>query len=161
MKRNLLFLICIGLFYSCSNIKTEPVNNQDEMNEQKQNKEIVVKFFEFISDGKTADAFELVDGNVNWWIPGELPFSGNKTKQEYLQVVSAIKNGFPTGFKLIVTSSISEGNKVASEVESFGVHKNGKNYNNKYHFLFEIKDGKIVSVKEYMDTLHLFQLLQP
>lgn len=124
-------------------------------------KQIVNRFFELISEGDTSSAFELVDDHVIWWIPGDLPFSGNKTKQEYLQVVSAIKNGFPTGFKLVVTSSISEGNKVAAEVESAGTHLSGKSYNNKYHFLFEIENGKIISVKEYMDTLHLYQLLQP
>ena len=123
-------------------------------------KQIVNRFFEFVSEGKTKDAFELVDDNVNWWIPGTLPFSGNKTKEEYLQVVNAIKKGFPTGFKLVVSSSIAEGNKVAAEVESSGTHVNGKLYNNKYHFLFEIENAKIKSVKEYMDTLHLYQLLQ-
>jgi ketosteroid isomerase-like protein len=71
-----------------------------------------------------------------------------------------IKSGFPTGFKLNVTSMIAEDNKVAAEVVSEGKHKNGKEYNNKYHFLFEIEQGKIISVKEYMDTLHLFHLIQ-
>lgn len=124
-------------------------------------KQLVNSFFKLVSQGDINKAFELVDDNVNWWVPGNLPFSGNKTKEEYLQVVNAIKNGFPTGFKLTVTSSISEGNKVAAEVESAGTHINGKSYQNKYHFLFEIKDNKIISVKEYMDTLHLYQLLQP
>lgn len=125
------------------------------------NKEIVKSFFEKVSNGRIAEAFELVDAHVNWWIPGTLPFSGNKTKEQYMQVVNAIGKGFPTGFSLSVISSIAEGNKVAAEVESVGNHVNGRHYNNKYHFLFEIENGKIVSVKEYMDTLHLFQLIQP
>ncbi len=125
------------------------------------NKQIVNAFFEFVTNGKTNEAFELVDNNVNWWIPGTLPFSGNKTKEEYLQVVNAIKNGFPSGLSLTVTSSIAEGNYVAAEVESNGNHINEKTYNNKCHSLFEIKNNKIISVKEYMDTLHLFQLIQP
>jgi len=124
------------------------------------NKGIVISFFEHVSNGNTDEAFNLVDENVNWWIPGNLPFSGNKSKEEYLHIVTAIKNGFPTGFKLTLSSVISEDNKVAAEVASSGNHVNGKAYNNKYHFLFEIENSKILSVKEYMDTQHLYNLLQ-
>jgi ketosteroid isomerase-like protein len=28
----------------------------------------------------------------------------------------------------------------------------GKDYSNKYHFLLKIKNGKILELKEYMDT---------
>ena len=125
------------------------------------NKDIVTGFFQQVTNSNMQKAFELLDDNVIWWIPGSLPFSGSKTKEQYFQVVSAIQKGFPTGFSIVVTSLIAEGNKVAAEAESSGRHVNGKDYNNKYHFLFEIANGKIISVKEYMDTLHLYQLIQP
>ena len=125
------------------------------------NKEIIKTFFDEITNGNIEKAFLLVSDDVNWWIPGALPFSGNKTKEQYMQIVNAINSGFPTGFKIAVTSSIAEENIVAAEAESFSVHRNGKTYNNRYHFLFEIENEKIISVKEYMDTLHLFQLIQP
>ena len=32
------------------------------------------------------------------------------------------------------------------------MHASGKPYNNKYHFLLTIKNGKILELKEYMDT---------
>jgi ketosteroid isomerase-like protein len=126
-----------------------------------ENKDIIKRFFDLLSDGEIIEAFELVDEKVNWWIPGNLPFSGHKSKEQYMEVVDAIKKGFPGGFRLTVLSMIAEGNKVAAEVESAGIHITGRNYHNKYHFLFELENGKITSVKEYMDTLHLFQLLQP
>ena len=125
------------------------------------NKDIVTGFFQQVTNSNMQKAFELLDDNVIWWIPGSLPFSGSKTKEQYFQVVSAIQKGFPTGFSIVVTSLIAEGNKVAAEAESSGRHVNGKDYNNKYHFLFEIASGKISSVKEYMDMLHLYQLIQP
>ena len=125
------------------------------------NKDIVTEFFRQVTNGNMHKAFELVDDHVSWWIPGTLPFSGTKTKEQYFQVVSAIQKGFPEGFSIVVISLIAEGNKVAAEAKSSGRHVNGKDYNNKYHFLFEIENGKIISVKEYMDTLHLYQLIQP
>lgn len=94
-------------------------------------------------------------------MPSDLPFLGTKTKGEYLNVVSSIQQGFPGGLQLTVTSMVAEGDEVAAEVESYGEHVKGRTYSNKYHFLITIDDGKMTNVKEYTDTLHLFQLIQP
>ena len=123
------------------------------------NKTIVSTFFEHFSNAQIKEAFSLVSDEVKWWVPGNLPFSGTKSKSEYMQVVSSIQTGFPDGLKLIVRSMIAEGNQVAAEVESDGKHANGKYYNNKYHFLITIEAGRMTEVKEYMDTLHLYQLI--
>ncbi len=126
-----------------------------------ENKKIVDLFFKRVTAGKIDDAFELVDENVSWWVPGDLPFSGTKSKAEYLVVVNQITKGFPTGFELKTTAMIAEGDKVAAEVVSAGTHVNGRRYNNRYHFLVQMRAGKMISVKEYMDTLHLYKLISP
>ena len=51
-------------------------------------------------------------------------------------------------------SLTAEADRVAAEVESYAPLVNGKVYNNHYHMLFEIRDGKITVVKEYADTAH-------
>ncbi len=48
----------------------------------------------------------------------------------------------------------AEENRVAVTAESKGKHSNGKEYNNHYHFLFTIENGKVIKVKEYLDTEH-------
>lgn len=53
---------------------------------------------------------------------------------------------------------LTAGYRVAVTAESRGDHKSGKKYNNHYHFLFFIKDGKISRVKEYFDTEHAMWL---
>jgi hypothetical protein len=45
------------------------------------------------------------------------------------------------------------------EAESYGKMKNGKTYQNQYHFLFIVRDGKIQQVKEYLDTMHAADVL--
>jgi ketosteroid isomerase-like protein len=57
--------------------------------------------------------------------------------------------------KMTVKSSIAEGDKVALEVVSVGELKNGRVYNNEYHFLVTIRDGEISAVREYLDTQHV------
>lgn len=40
------------------------------------------------------------------------------------------------------------------EAESFTKTRDGRTYNNLYHFLFLVRDGKVAGVKEYLDTMH-------
>jgi uncharacterized protein len=122
-------------------------------------KPVVESFFQNISSGNIDEAFKVVADDVRWWVPEELPFSGTKNKAEYFAIVSRIQSGFPTGFKLVIKDMIIQGDKAAVEVESEGTHVNGKRYHNKYHFLIQVTDGKFQSVKEYMNTLHLFRLI--
>jgi len=124
------------------------------------NKEIVSTFFSHFSDGEIDQAFALVSDDVDWWVPGNLPFSGTKSKTEYMYVVDRIKAGFPEGLSFTVGCMIAEGDMVAAEVASNGIHVNGKEYANKYHFLITMENGLMTVVKEYMDTLHLYQLMQ-
>ncbi|MGH8673565.1 MAG: nuclear transport factor 2 family protein [Burkholderiales bacterium] len=123
------------------------------------NRKAVAGFFDDFSAGRIDQAFARVADDATWWVPGTLPFSGTKTKAQYLQIVAQIRNGFPEGLKLSVHAMVAENDKVAAEVESLGKHANGKLYQNKYHFLIVLKDCRFVLVKEYMDTLHLAQLI--
>eukprot|EP01094_Clydonella_sp_ATCC50884_P006572 TRINITY_DN15794_c0_g1_i1.p2 TRINITY_DN15794_c0_g1~~TRINITY_DN15794_c0_g1_i1.p2 ORF type:complete len:145 (+),score=53.60 TRINITY_DN15794_c0_g1_i1:36-437(+) len=124
------------------------------------NKQTVASFFQHVTAGDMDAAFELVHDDVEWWVPGALPFSGTKNKAQYLKVVSAIKTGFPSGFELrVVNDMMADGDWVAAEVESFGTHANGREYRNKYHFKVRMCDGKMREVKEYMDTQHLAALI--
>ena len=123
------------------------------------NTRIVEQFFANMTQGNVDEAFAVVSADVKWWVPGTLPFSGTKSKEQYLAIVGRIQAGFPRGVSFTIRGTTQESDRVAVEVESLGVHVNGKTYNNRYHFLFTIRDGKIVEAKEYMDTLHLKDLI--
>ncbi|WP_372367219.1 nuclear transport factor 2 family protein [Candidatus Uabimicrobium sp. HlEnr_7] len=153
-------VISIFVIVFCFTLTYVQIANAQEQEQTTYNKNLVSNFFELLSNGEIDRAFYLVNDDVSWWVPGDLPFSGTKNKNQYLQIVGNIQKGFPQGLKLKVKSMISENNKVAAEVESDGVHINGKKYNNKYHFLITIENNSIIAVKEYMDTLHLYQLIQ-
>ena len=55
---------------------------------------------------------------------------------------------------------MKRGDRVAVEAESHGDLKNGKTYNNTYHFLFVFRDGKICLTKEYNDTAYAAAALE-
>lgn len=60
----------------------------------------------------------------------------------------------PNGIKLTVTGVTAEGDRVAVEMDAEGVAAIGGEYHNHYHDLLEIRDGKIVAGREYLDTAH-------
>ncbi|HEX5418713.1 MAG TPA: nuclear transport factor 2 family protein, partial [Gammaproteobacteria bacterium] len=61
--------------------------------------------------------------------------------------------------KVKVLRIISQGLWAAAETEAMGRLANGKDYHNRYAWIFEIRDGKIFIVREYMDTGYILAQL--
>ena len=102
--------------------------------------------------------FAELDADVVWRVMGReggLPLSGQMNKDGIENLMTSVKGSFTNGMKLTATGWTAEGNRVAVEVESYGEKTDGKIYNNLYHFLFEVVEGQIVMIREYMDTLHV------
>jgi ketosteroid isomerase-like protein len=174
----------ISLLLTTGCVATEqPSSTDDGKADKASNKQVVYRLFDdlnaFLAEPDPAAAepllqraFEVVSDDVAWWVPDDtkpdgsrLPFAGTKSKAVYRdQVVRPIQSGFNSpdpGDRLhfAVVSVLAEGDQVAAEVESDGLHVSGKRYANRYHFRFRIERGSIVEVKEYMDTLHLGWLI--
>lgn len=118
-----------------------------------ENKQIIRDYFAFINKKENAKAFELLSEDLNWWIIGKTSVSGNKDKRNIMLGFKIIQRKFKD-IEFILHQFTAEENRVAVIAESKGNHSSGRYYNNHYHFLFTISNGKILSVKEYLDTEH-------
>ena len=124
---------------------------------EEQNKKVVSEFFECFSSTDINGALSLLDEAVIWRAMGReggLPMSGEMNKEAIGGLICAVREAIPDGLKLTPAGWTTEGDRVALEMESYGKLHNGKVYNNLYHFLITVSDGKITSLKEYMDTYH-------
>ena len=117
----------------------------------KENKEIAIKFFEALSSG-SATYLDFYNEDSIIWTAGDNDIGGTRNKKEIIDFAEGILAAFPTGIIFNITGITAENERVAVEVSGEAVHASGKPYNNKYHFLLTIKDGKILELKEYMDT---------
>ena len=117
----------------------------------KENKEIAIKFFEALSSG-SATYLDFYNEDSIIWTAGDNDIGGTRSKKEIVDFAEGILAAFPTGIIFNITGITAENERVAVEVSGEAVHASGKPYNNKYHFLLTIKDGKILELKEYMDT---------
>jgi ketosteroid isomerase-like protein len=56
---------------------------------------------------------------------------------------------------------LTDGDAAAVEGVGNGPLRNGKQYANVYHFAVDTKDGKIVAIREYMDSHHVATVMAP
>jgi ketosteroid isomerase-like protein len=127
-----------------------------------ENKKIVLSFFENFSAGKADAALAQMADNATWWVAGQpdkFPLAGTKTKAQFAELLKGIGAAMPKGLRITPKGITAEGDRVAVEAESYGEHANGKIYNNQYHFLIEVRGGKIQAVREYLDTIHAKEVL--
>ena len=116
-----------------------------------QNKEITKEFFEALSTGSDQYLDFYTDESIIW-TAGNNSIGGTRTKKEVISFAQNILSAFPTGITFNITGITAENERVAVEISGKAIHASGETYNNQYHFLLRIKDGKILELKEYMDT---------
>ena len=116
------------------------------------NKRFVRQFFDAMSQGDVAKLVGAYaeDGSVQTM--GNTLISGTFNRDAIAAAADGIFDVFPNGIEFTIKDMVAEGNKVAVEASSSGEHVSGQTYANQYHFLFEIIDGKLKSLKEYLDT---------
>ena len=124
-----------------------------------ENKAFAKAFLAALSRGDWNFVEDAYAEDVVIWTPGSMPFSGTHTKAGVADVKAWLTGVFPDGLKFTIKAMTAEGDRVAVEAESYGKHVSGKTYNNQYHFLMVILDGKIHELKEYMDTMHANEVL--
>jgi len=118
------------------------------------NKAIAKKVITAISNDNWEYVNDVFAEDAVVWIAGSMPISGTHTKEFVIVAGKRTREGFPEGLSLTPKAMTVEGGRVAIEAESLGKHISGKTYNNHFHILMEIKDGKVCTWKEYMDTMH-------
>jgi ketosteroid isomerase-like protein len=126
------------------------------------NKNVVLSFFENFSAGKIDAALALMADTATWWVagkPDKFVLAGTKTKTQFAELLQGIGTAMPKGLQVTPKGLTAEEDRVAAEAESYGETATGKIYNNLYHFLFEVRDGKIQAVREYLDTMHAKEAL--
>jgi len=122
------------------------------MSEVERNKAVTRKFFEAMNAGDVDTIINSYADDGYCQTMGRTLISGKFSKEQIAGAAGHIFTIFPKGIKFQIKEMTAEGDRVAVEATSLGEHVSGKTYANEYHFLVRLRDGKIVSFKEYMDT---------
>src|ERR1700687_1538481 len=126
-----------------------------------QNKLRAAELFARFTASDIDGVLALMKDDVTWRIPGKpelTPAAGVYDKARLRRLFQRMLAALKDGLKMTVTGSLAEADCVAIEVESSGNLQNGRQYRQQYHFLITFRDGKIASVREYLDTHHAFDV---
>lgn len=120
------------------------------------NKVIVRKFFATFSKGDVDGVIRMMDEAGTWWVSGAIEgMSGTYPKAELAGLLDGARALYREGaLRITPVTMTAEDDRVAVEAKSFATMKDGRIYANSYHFLVTLRDGKILGVREYMDTVH-------
>ncbi len=123
-----------------------------------QNKAVAGKLFARFSANDIAGVLDLMTDDATWWIAGkagQIPVSGLHSKEQISRLFYNMASQLKDGLKMTIKGLLAEGDQVALEVESYGELKNGRIYQQEYHLLVTLRDGKVCAVREYLDTQHV------
>jgi ketosteroid isomerase-like protein len=118
------------------------------------NMDTVSRFLEHFSSGDVEKTMALFADDATWWVAGTMPISGTYGKAAFTKLLGGVLETCTGPIVIRPLAFTCEGERVAVEAESFAQTRKGRIYNNLYHFLFTVRDGKIAGVKEYLDTMH-------
>lgn len=122
------------------------------MSSVEQNKNVVEAFFKALNSNDMDTMLELYHAEGSCWTSGKTLISGTMSVAQIAAGATAILAAFPNGLIFTIHTITAEGDRVAVEAESLGEHASGVTYNNLYHFMFVMREGKVLQLKEYMDT---------
>lgn len=83
---------------------------------------------------------------------GSSVLSGVTTIDKLPALTEKLKAKLPNGVEVTILDLLADGDRVAVEARGKATTSAGKPYNQQYLFLFDIKDGKISVMTEYLDT---------
>ena len=128
----------------------------------------VVDFFETLSTGDLDALAKHLHEDASWEpmvrdIPGAARHHPrDKIINEFLAPIrGAFRPGDP---KTHVDVILSDGDRVVAETHATGQRADGKPYDNRYVWVFELRDGKVLNIREYMDSLYIarfFDMIPP
>lgn len=124
----------------------------DSMEEK--NKEIVSKGFADWANG-TGSFFDLLDENVEWTITGNSPISKTYTsRQQFLdEAITPINERLSARIIPTVRGIYADGDMVIALWDGTATARDGVPYNNTYSWYMTMKDGRIVKVVAFFDTI--------
>jgi len=125
------------------------------------NKQVVQTFLIALGQGDRDTVDSLLTEDCIAVCTGTSIVSRTRDRREIVRTADYFRRTMKDGVRFEILTMTAEDDRVAVESEGFSELSNGVLYNNQYHFLFFLRDGKIHKLKEYMDTKLADEVMRP
>lgn len=116
------------------------------------NKTVVKNFLEALGAGDAERLKTVIAKDIQAIATGTSLLSGTRNYDDIISTVQMLRSSTKNGIEFRILHLTAEEDRVAAEIEGYSTLVTGAPYNNQYHMLFFIRDGKIYKMKEYLDT---------
>jgi ketosteroid isomerase-like protein len=134
---------------------------ENDMSTAEQSRAIALAMFSCMAEQDYERMWsEFLTDDSTWTLimQGSEPLRGRGIADFFAGGDAVFEGGAPT---VTLTGSTAEGDRVAIEGVGKGRLRNGREYDNRYHFLVEVRDGRVAAVREYMDSQHVATVMAP
>ena len=125
------------------------------MTDTETNRALITKAFDGLRNGDPSDFMPLFDENIEWRVMGSSAWSKHAKGLANVErdLVGPLFARFAGPYLNIPELILADGDHVVVLAKGDAETVEGKRYDNDYCFVFRMKDGRIVEVREYMDTI--------
>jgi ketosteroid isomerase-like protein len=123
------------------------------------NKELALRWFEALVSGDADTAMSLLADDFRYFLAGTMPASGWWDREGFFATVRMMAGALAGPITMRIGDVTAEDDRVWFEAESEAALVNGVSYANTYVIGVRVRDGKIVEMKEFSDSLHVFEAI--
>ena len=128
-----------------------------------QNEELVTNFFETLSSGDLETLRGMFREDACWTaMSKEIPGAGPHPGRDHIidEFLAPVRGLFVEGDpKVSIHKLTAKDNVVYAETRALGTFQTGTVYDNLYCWAFEIIDGQVDQVREYMDSHYIMNVV--
>jgi len=138
--------------------------------------EVAEQFIDALDRNDADELLALADATGSWWVdtgndraagvpehdPGAdrpWPLHGRMPLGEKIELLRGLPERFPDGCRQQRWNSFGGDGVAVVEVEGSGTFIDGSQYANRYAFVIGVRDGRVHTVHEYLDTTHAVDVL--
>ncbi|KAF8810301.1 NTF2-like protein [Phlegmacium glaucopus] len=128
---------------------------------EEENRRIALQWIEYLTDSRYDELFALGAPDATWWISGRKemsPYTGTYPYAEREQQMGEIFKEKKSS-KITIRGITTEGDTVVVEASPRIEVQDGRVYENDVVLKFVIKDGKIQSLREYLDLFAVLKFI--
>jgi ketosteroid isomerase-like protein len=118
------------------------------------NKQIIRNWFSAVNSGDEPAILDMLSQDFEFRGMGRSPEWVKYVwgRADFAAAPRSMSESMVSPIQMEIVGMIAEGDEVAVEAKTDSMLKNGKKYDNAYHFVFVIRDGLVSQVREYCCT---------
>ncbi|MGB8391450.1 nuclear transport factor 2 family protein [Mycobacterium sp.] len=123
------------------------------------NKELALAWFQALVSGDAQTVASGIADDFRYFLTGTMPASGWWDKQGFFDSAKMFAGVLAGPITMRIGDVTAEDDRVWIEAESEAPLSSGGTYLNTYVMALKVRDGKIAEMKEFSDTLHVFEAI--